>query len=89
VGREKPGFTERIMTVMFSKSFIIALLDNHSRVGVGLPTLEDRAHIVSRVLSLVLFSSFAIWLALRQKWMDGSSQSFLDTCDEDLWEEWL
>jgi hypothetical protein len=51
VGQKKPGFTERIMTVMVSKSFIIALLDNHSRVGVGLPTLEDRAHIVF-VLSL-------------------------------------
>jgi hypothetical protein len=45
---KKPGFTERIMTVMFSKVFsFIALLDNHIRGSVGrwaspVVTLEDR-----------------------------------------------
>jgi hypothetical protein len=42
---KKPGFTERIMTVMFSKVFsFIALLDNHhSRVGQALGL--SRRHI--------------------------------------------
>jgi len=68
--KKKPGFTERIMTVMFSKSFhSIALLDNHFRgsglFGAGLPrrlvTLEDRCTFdFSQRVPGVLFSLHSI-----------------------------
>ena len=67
---EKPGFTERVMTVMVSNLFI------RGSVGVDLPvvTLEDRCMrtFVFRVLLSFSFSRNLHTTLLRQKWMDGS-----------------
>jgi hypothetical protein len=86
MGKE-PGFTERIMTVMF-------LRNSHSRVGQRWST---RRHIRRSLHAHIWFFRAAVFLSLksinlrivlRQKWMDGSFRSF-SRLTREIWEEWL
>lgn len=81
-GRRK----KRIMTVMFSKSFIIAFLDNFSRGSALSP--HRRLALAQMHFHFLLYDNLRHLRAFRQKWMDGFFSAFFSThATRESWED--